>query len=233
MINYIWSLVADEYEPVNADEKEFLEYIDNQEIEKGPPNLSEREETITGEYDDSVPYAKHLKIKTKDQMENAQRMYLGCCFSFFSCALLFFTLFLLIPRAPLILLESTTATKGEPTYAVSQTFKVHNRNVFSVRFRNFESSIDTFSTLTDRPLIGKGFWREDNDFLLHTDEITLITMRYEFNITEAEKTALYDQCMTETGIRYLSIGSIQMYAYGMVFDIPRIGAYSAQYHCKS
>lgn len=97
--------------------------------------------------DQSIPKAQQVfRIDEDTDVQRKRTVFaaLMCCF----CILLFLLLFFLIPRAPVISYESSTAYFNKIPMQVTQTYNVKNTNYYSITLSNFNNLVMNSNTYT-------------------------------------------------------------------------------------
>lgn len=168
------------------------------------------------------PYQQFQALPTKKK----QCCGAGCCaFSIITFLLLFF----LIPRLPRVQYISSSASFNP--YTVSQTYKVYNRNMYSLTWKNWDMTVST-STNSGTFTSGNGQLDDDDDsFVVAAHSTKEFTLVYVYNITSAQQQSITTQCFSSAGVTYKTTGSVDMDMWYHDFTGLDLGPWTTTYYC--
>jgi hypothetical protein len=162
--------------------------------------------------------------------QEKKKRYCGFC----SCCCLFglvtfLLLFYFIPRVPYASYESTTTTFFP--YTVTETYKVHNRNMYSLTLSNWDMTVTTTTNLGTFTSGNGVLDDDDNSLVVPANSNREMSLVYVYNITAVQQQSIIQQCNSASGVSYRTTGSVDMELWFHDFNSIDLGPWTSTYFC--
>ena len=162
--------------------------------------------------------------------ENKKRY---CCYGCSCCCIfmvvVFLLLFFFIPRVPYAKYESTVVTFNP--YTVTQTYKVYNRNMYSLKLSNWDMSVSTSTTLGTFTSGNGQLEDDDNSLVVPANSQKEMSLVYLYNVTLQQQQSINQQCFSSSGVTYTTTGTVDMSMWFHSFNDIDLGPWTNTYFC--
>lgn len=150
----------------------------------------------------------------------------------FACCLTFILLLVfLVPRAPYAQYEGTVVYFSP--YRVIQTYKVYNRNIYSLSLSDFEMVVTTTTSSGTFQSANGTLEGGSNTFTVPKNSNKEMSLIYYWNTTSAQNQAIRTQCRTAGGVTYETTGTMNMKTSVTNFHDVDLGPWDTTYYCST
>lgn len=172
----------------------------------------------------------YQQFKSLPPEKRARCCYFGGCGCCIFGLVTFLLLFFLIPRVPRAAYVSTVTTFNP--YTVTQTYKVYNRNMYSLTLSDWDMIVQTSTSLGTFTSGNGQLDDDDNSLVVPANSNKEMSLVYLWNVTAQQQQSINQQCFTSSGVTYTTTGTVNMKMWFHNFDGIDLGPWTNTYLCN-